>query len=61
MDPFDIVADGKSIYVSSGSGQWGNIKGYSRETLLETSKSRLVYEQSFLEMHPSLDKLYAIL
>lgn len=59
MDPFDIVADGKSIYVSSGSGQWGNIKGYSRETLLETSKSRLVYEQSFLEMHPSLDKIYA--
>ncbi len=59
MDPFDIVADGKSIYVSSGSGQWGNIKGYSRETLLETSKSRLVYEKSFLEMHPSLDKLYA--
>ncbi|QEY20785.1 hypothetical protein D0S48_08775 [Psychrobacillus sp. AK 1817] len=60
MDPFDIVADGKSIYVSSGSGQWGNIKGYSRETLLETSKSGLVYEKSYLEMHPSLDKLYAI-
>nr|WP_249365686.1 hypothetical protein [Cytobacillus citreus] len=60
IDPFDIVADGKSIYVSSGSGQWTNIKGYSRETLLETSKSGSVYHKSFLEMHPSLDKLYVI-
>lgn len=60
MDPFDIVADGKSIYVSSGSGQWGDIKGFSRETLLETSKSSSVYERSFLEMHPTLDKLYTI-
>ncbi|SFQ10794.1 hypothetical protein SAMN05421670_0961 [Psychrobacillus psychrotolerans] len=60
IDPFDIVADDKSIYVSSGSGQWGNILGYSRETLLETSKSESVYDQSFLEMHPNLDRLYSI-
>ncbi|SES44402.1 hypothetical protein [Psychrobacillus sp. OK032] len=60
IDPFDIVADDKSIYVSSGSGQWGNIIGYSRETLLETSKSDSVYDKSFLEMHPNLDRLYSI-
>ncbi|MED3549936.1 hypothetical protein [Cytobacillus praedii] len=60
IDPYDIVADGKSIYVSSGSGQWSNIKGFSRETLLETSQSSSSYHQSFLEMHPNLDKLYVI-
>jgi len=60
IDPFDIVADDKSIYVSSGSGQWASIKGYSRETLLETSKSINVYSDSYIEIHPSLDRLYAI-
>lgn len=60
MDPYDIVADGKSIYVSGGSGQWININGYSRETLLETSKIDRIYQNSLLEMHPSLDKLYVI-
>ena len=60
IDPFDIVADGKSIYVSSGSGQRTNIIGYSRETLLETSRIGSVYHKSFLEMHPNLDRLYVI-
>lgn len=60
MDPYDIVSDGKSIYVSSGSGQWTYIKGYSRETLLETSKIGSIYHGSLLEIHPNLDKLYVI-
>ncbi len=60
IDPFDILADEKSIYISSGSGQRGNIQGYSRETLLETSKSLHIYHDSYIEMHPNLDRLYAI-
>lgn len=60
IDPYDIVADGKSIYVSAGSGQWTNIISYSRKTLLETSRSGSIRHKSFLELHPSLDKLYVI-
>ncbi|WP_342567346.1 hypothetical protein MKY09_00835 [Psychrobacillus sp. FSL K6-4046] len=61
IDPFDIVADDKSIYISSGSGQHSNILGYSRETLLETSKSSMsVYQDSYIVMHPNLDRIYAI-
>ncbi|QOR66297.1 trypsin-like peptidase domain-containing protein [Cytobacillus suaedae] len=59
MDPFDIVADAKSIYVTSGSGQWTYMKSYDRETLLETSKVG-VRQQSYLELHPNNDKLYTI-
>ena len=59
IDPFDIVADDKSIYVSSGSGQWTTIQGYSRETLLETSEGH-VYSESYIEMHPSFERIYSI-
>ena len=59
-DPFDIVADDKAIYVSSASGEWGNIRGYSRETLLETSKVLYISHESYIQMHPNLDRIYAI-
>ena len=60
LDPYDIVADSKFIYISSGSGQWTNLKVYSRRTLLEVDKGNMIREASFLEMHPSGGKLYAI-
>ncbi|SES44396.1 hypothetical protein [Psychrobacillus sp. OK032] len=60
IDPFDIVADDKAIYVSSASDETGSIRGYSRETLLETSKAVYISNESYLEMHPNLDRLYAI-
>lgn len=59
LDPYDIVADSQSIYVTSGSGQWTYMKSYDRTTLLETSKVN-IRQQSFLELHPNKDKLYAI-
>lgn len=59
LDPYDIVADSQSIYVTSGSGQWTSMKSYDRETLLETSRVN-IRQQSYLELHPNEDKLYAI-
>ncbi|MHC0037991.1 trypsin-like peptidase domain-containing protein [Pseudoneobacillus sp. C159] len=59
-DPFDIVADSKYIYISSGSGQHTHLKVYSRETLLETASVSGIYERSFLEMGPEDGQVYAI-
>ncbi len=60
VDPYDIVADGQYIYISSGSGQWTNLKVYSRNTLLETASVHGIYQQSLLAMHPDVGKVYAI-
>ncbi|WP_053365172.1 trypsin-like peptidase domain-containing protein [Bacillus sp. FJAT-27245] len=60
LDPFDIVADSESIYIISGSGQWTNMKVFSRKTLLETANVTGVRERSFLEMHPEGNKVYSI-
>lgn len=60
LDPFDIVVDKSGyIYVSGGSGQWTDIKSYSPDTGLERS-SYMISERSYLEMHPSQSKVYAI-
>ncbi|WHZ02393.1 cell wall-binding repeat-containing protein [Neobacillus sp. YX16] len=60
LDPFDIVVDKDGyIYVSGGSGQWTDIKSYSPDTGLERS-SYMISERSYLEMHPSQSKVYAI-
>ncbi|RDU36021.1 hypothetical protein DRW41_15645 [Neobacillus piezotolerans] len=60
LDPFDIVADSDSIYIISGSGQWTNMKVFSRKTFLETANVWGVRERSFLEMHPEGNKVYSI-
>ncbi|MED4301248.1 S-layer homology domain-containing protein [Geobacillus stearothermophilus] len=59
LDPFDIVADGRYIYVSSGSGQHTVIKSYDRFTKQEVD-SELIYEANRIEMHPSQAMIYAI-
>lgn len=59
-DPFDIVADNKgNVYVSSGSGQWTTLKSYSITTGKEKS-STTIRQSSYIEMHPSMSKIYAI-
>jgi len=59
LDPFDIVADDRYIYVSSGSGQWTYIKSYDRITKQEVS-SASIRNASYLEMHPNKTMIYAI-
>jgi putative cell wall-binding protein len=60
LDPFDIVADKNGyIYVSGGSGQWTYIKSYSSQTGAEVSSAG-IRQQSYLEMHPTQTKVYAI-
>jgi len=59
-NPYDILADDQTIYVASGASQVGNIQGYSRETLLETSKISYTDDESYIEMHPSLNRIYSV-
>lgn len=59
LDPFDIVADDKYIYVSSGSGQLTYIKSYDRLTKQEVD-SEFIDHASYIEMHPSKTMIYAI-
>lgn len=61
IDPFDIVVDNKGImYISSGSGQWTNIKSYSSETGAKLSSIESIRQQSYLEIHPNQTKLYSL-
>ncbi|MBA2874591.1 S-layer homology domain-containing protein [Thermaerobacillus caldiproteolyticus] len=59
LDPYDVVADDRYIYVSSGSGQWTSIKSYDRTTYQEVS-SAPIRQASYLEMNPSKTMIYAI-
>lgn len=59
LDPFDIVADDRYIYVSSGSGQHTYIKSYDRFTKQEVGSER-IDEASRIEMHPGKSMIYAI-
>lgn len=61
IDPYDIVVDKNGyIYVSSGSGQWTYMKSYSRQTLSEVETLDLFRQQSYLHLHPIMNKLYTI-
>ena len=60
IDPFDIAVDNSDhIYISSGSSQWTNIKSFSLISKAELS-SRMIWNQSYIELHPSLNMLYSI-
>ncbi|WP_456277600.1 S-layer homology domain-containing protein [Bacillus sp. AK128] len=59
IDPYDIVADENYLYVSSGSGQWTNLKSYNRTTMEEVD-SISIYDSSFLEMKPGQKMMYSI-
>ncbi|OCT15828.1 hypothetical protein A8709_09370 [Paenibacillus pectinilyticus] len=60
IDPFDIAVDRSGyIYVSSGSGQWTQIKSYSPITFQEVSSTG-IRQASYIDMHPALDRIYAI-
>ncbi len=60
IDPYDIVVDQNgNIYVSSGSGQWTYIKSYSRDYLTEI-ETKDIRQQSYIHIHPFLNKIYTI-
>lgn len=59
MDPYDIAA-GKDgyVYISSGSGQWTNMKSYNGDTGQEVATTDGLYQGSFVTYNPVLNKLY---
>ncbi|WP_158299618.1 S-layer homology domain-containing protein [Paenibacillus antri] len=60
IDPYDIAVDRSgTFYVSSGSSQWTDIKSYARATMTEIATTG-IRQQSFIHMHPTLNKLYAV-
>lgn len=60
IDPYDIAVDRNGyFYVSAGSDQWTDIKSYSRATLEEVASSG-IRQQSYVQFHPTMDKLYTI-
>ncbi|MEN6312658.1 MAG: hypothetical protein ABFD25_00260, partial [Clostridiaceae bacterium] len=59
IDPFDIEADSKNIYITSGSNQSSYIKSFSRETKQEVS-STYIRHLSYSKLHPTLNRIYTI-
>jgi hypothetical protein len=58
-DPYDMTVDRNgNLYVSSGSGQHTSLKSYSLITNQENHWAR-IYDASFIEMHPSMNKIYS--
>ncbi|HEX3031831.1 MAG TPA: trypsin-like peptidase domain-containing protein, partial [Bacillota bacterium] len=60
LDPYDIVAgrDGL-VYISSGSGQWTDIRSFDPETGNQVGRMG-IRQQSSLALHPLLDRIYAV-
>lgn len=60
VDPFDIVTDQDGhIFISSGSGQWTRIVSYDEKTQAKVATAT-IRQQSYLAMHPQMDRIYAI-
>jgi hypothetical protein len=60
IDPFDLAVDQNNIYISSGSGQFMPIQSYSKKTYTKNGESSSLYEQSQIELHPTLSCIYAV-
>jgi hypothetical protein len=60
LDPFDIVVDNDGyIYVTSGSGQWTQMKSYSRKTKQEVDSTG-IRQESYALLNPELNRIYTI-
>lgn len=60
LDPFDIVVDNDGyIYVTSGSGQWTQMKSYSRKTKQEVDSTG-IRQQSYALLNTELNRIYTI-
>ncbi|KAI7265885.1 hypothetical protein KC345_g8362 [Hortaea werneckii] len=60
IDPYDLAVDRSGyLYVTSGSGQWTNMKSYDLSTFAEKTASG-IRQASYVQMHPVLNKLYTI-
>jgi len=58
-DPYDIVATSDGyLYVSSGSGQWTNIRGYDLSTTSEVG-SASIRHRSHIKLHPDENCIYS--
>ena len=58
-DPYDIVATSDGyLYVSSGSGQWTDIRGYDLSTTSEVG-SAFIRHRSHIKLHPTESYIYA--
>ena len=58
IDPYDIAVKDGYIYISSGSGQHTKLKSYSLRSKEEVAYSG-IDDADFIEMHPTLDRIYA--
>ncbi len=60
LDPFDIVVDNDGyIYVTSGSGQWTQMKSYSRKTKQEVDSTG-IRQECYALLNPELNRIYTI-
>lgn len=61
IDPFDVAVVSGYLYVSSGSGQWTEIKSYDLNTFAEVGSSD-IRQASYIQTHPNplWNKLYTI-
>jgi putative cell wall-binding protein len=60
LDPYDIVIDKNGIlYVSSGSGQWTDIRSYDTTTEEQLSRMR-IYSKQYIQLDPSEKYIYTI-
>lgn len=60
LDPFDLVVNDKGyVYVAGGSGQWTKLKSFDAQSGTEIS-STIIRQQSFIELHPNQNTIYAI-
>jgi len=60
-DPYDIEVDNQGyIYISPGSGQWGELVVYSRQTKQEVSRKNYIYEKTLIHLQPNTSNLYYI-
>ena len=60
LDPFDIVVDKDGyIYVTSGSGQWTQMKSYSRKTKQEIDSTG-IRQESYALLNTALNRIYTI-
>ncbi|WP_310832041.1 S-layer homology domain-containing protein [Paenibacillus pedocola] len=60
LDPYSITADRQgNVYISSGSGQWTEIRSYSSNTFAPVG-SYSIRQASHILMHPTMNKLYSV-
>lgn len=60
-DPFDVAIDNAGyLYITPGSGQWGEITSYDRKTGSGIDYRNRFRASSYVEVSPTLNRIYTI-